>query len=535
VETIRSRTVGVAFDEIASKYPEKDAIVFHDERITYRLLRERANRFAKGLLRLGVRPHDKVAVWMPNNPEWVYAFLASTKIGAVFVSVNSRFKTHELEYVLSQSDSTTVVFQDRLDKTNYLEIFRQLCPELASCRPGALRSPKLPLLINVICRTDGICPGVIRFDEAMEMGQRELPDEQLRQTQESVAADDLLMIQYTSGTTSFPKGCMLAHLQAIDDVLAMGKNMAVDSGDRIYCPLPFNHVGGSLISLLMGLLAGATVVTAERFEPEAALSIVQREKCTVMNGVETIWVEMLKHPRFDRYDLETLEKGWAIGSPELLRNVAEKMAVRRFVNTYGLSEQTANTGTTQADDPLEFKVRWNGKPHSGSEMKIIDPEAGKTLKPGEQGEICVRGFNVMKGYYKMPEETAKAIDHDGWLHTGDHGIMDAQGNFRFIGRAKDMLRVGGENVSPMELEGFLLQHPAVRQVQVIGVPDAKLVEVPMAFVQLRDGHSCDEREIIEFCSGRLSSFKIPRAVRFVREFPQTASGKIQKYKLRQEA
>jgi len=254
-----------------------------------------------------------------------------------------------------------------------------------------------------------------------------------------------------------------------------------------------------------------------------------------MNGVETIWLEMLKHPRFDRYDLGTLEKGWAIGPQELLRNVAEKMGARRFVNTYGLSEQTANTGTTQADDPLEFKVRWNGKPHSGSEMKIIDPETGKTLKPGEQGEICVRGFNVMKGYYRMPEETAKAIDPEGWLHTGDLGIMDAQGNFRFMGRTKDMLRVGGENVSAIELEGFLLQHPAIRQVQVIGVPDAKLVEVPIAVVQLKDGHTCDEREIIEFCSGKVSSFKIPRAVRFVSEFPQTASGKIQKYRLRQEA
>lgn len=535
MEIIGSHTVGAAFDEVAARYAEKDAIVFHDQRITYRVLQERANRFAEGLLTLGVRRDDKIAVWMPNNPEWVYAFLASAKIGAVFVSVNSRFKTHELEYVLSQSDSTTVIFQDRLDKTNYFEIFRQLCPELASCRPGALRSPKFPLLSNVICRTDGVCPGAIPFDEAMEMGGCELPAGRLRQTQESVAEDDLLMIQYTSGTTSFPKGCMLAHLQVIDDVVAMGQNMAVDSSDRIYCPLPFNHVGGSLITLLIGLLAGATVITAEHFEPEAALSIVQREKCTVMNGVETIWLEMLNHPQFDRYALGTLDKGWAIGPPELLRKVAEKMGVRRFVNTYGLSEQTANTGTTQADDPLEFKVRWNGKPHSGTEMQIIDPETRETLKPGEQGEICVRGFNVMKGYYKMPEETAKVIDHNGWLHTGDRGVMDAHGNFRFIGRAKDMLRVGGENVSPMELEGFLLQHPAVRQVQVIGVPDAKLVEVPVAVVQLRDGHSCDEREIIEFCTRKLSSFKIPRAVRFVREFPQTASGKIQKYKLRQEA
>jgi fatty-acyl-CoA synthase len=535
VETIRSSTVGAAFDEIAEKYPEKEAIVFQDQRITYRLLQERANCFAKGLLRLGVKKDDKVAVWMPNNLEWVYAFLGSAKAGTVFVSVNSRFKTHELEYVLSQSDCTTVVFQDRLYKTDYLEMFQQLCPEVVSCSPGGLRSPKFPLLNNVICRTGSAWPGIFTFEEMMALGAREITDEELCHRQESVAPDDLLMLQYTSGTTSFPKGCMSAHLPVIQDILAMGKNMVVDSNDRFYCPLPFNHVGGSLITLLMALLTGATVVTEEHFDPEAGLSIIQRERCTVMNGVETIWVEMLKHPSFDRFDLTTLKKGWAIGPPELLRSVAEKMGVRRFVNTYGLSEQTANTGTTQADDPLEFKIRWNGRPHPDSEMKIIDLETGETLKPGEQGEICVRGFNVMKGYYKMPVETAKTIDHEGWLRTGDLGVMDAKGNFRFVGRAKDLLRVGGENVSAIEVEGFLLQHPAVRQVQLIGVPDPKLVEVPMAVVQLKDGHSCREQEIIDFCRGKLSSFKIPRHVRFVKEFPQTASGKVQKYKLREDA
>ena len=254
-----------------------------------------------------------------------------------------------------------------------------------------------------------------------------------------------------------------------------------------------------------------------------------------MNGVETMWLGMYTHPRFDAYDIHTLKKGWAIGPPELLRNVAEKMKVERFVNTYGLSEQTANTGTTKADDPLEYKMQWNGKPHSGTEMKIVDLKTGVSLPRGQEGEICVRGFNVMKGYYKMREETAKVIDKENWLHTGDLGIMDEEGNFRFVGRAKDMLRVGGENVSAIEVEGFLLRHPAIREVQVIGVPDGKLMEVPMAVVRLHEGKTCTEGDIIRFCQNKLASFKIPRYVWFTNEFPVTGSGKIQKYKLREAA
>jgi len=535
MEQFKSNTVGAILDELAGKYPEMEAVVFKDCRVTYRELQYQSNRFAKGLMHLGIRKGDKVSVWMNNNLEWVYAWFGSAKAGAVLVSINARFRSNDLEYVLYQSDSTAIIFKDLVYKMNYFEAFTELCPELKFSAKGGLSSQKFPMLRNVICVANKSFPGTYSFEGLLIEGEEHVSDRRLQERQDSVKHDDIVLIQYTSGTTSFPKGCMIAHSQAIMDVLAMGKNMAIASDDKIYCALPLNHVGGLLITLFMGILAGATVVIVEHFEPKAALKIIQEEKCTVMNGVETIWLEMYNHPQFDQFDIRTLKKGWAIGPPELLQNVSEKMGVKRFVNTYGLSEATANTGTTKADDPLEYKINWNGKPHTGTEMKIVDLVTGKTLEFGQEGEICVRGFNVMKGYYKMPEETAKVIDDNGWLHTGDFGVMDEEGNYKFVGRAKDMLRVGGENVPAIEVEDFLLQHPAVRQVQVIGVPDQRLIEVPMAVVQLEEGKICSDQEIIAFCQGKLSSFKIPRYIWFVKEFPVTASGKIQKYRLRKEA
>jgi len=535
MESIQSQTVGSAFDEIVARFAEKEALVYEDERISYRELQRRVHRMAKGLMALGLQKDEKMAVWMNNNPEWIYAFLASAKIGSVFVSVNARFKMQELEFVLRQSDSTTLLFKALVHKTDYYELFAGLCPEVRSSKPGKLSSPRFPLLRNVICVAQRTPPGVFTVEEVMALGEAKVSDGELAERQKAIRPDDLVMLQYTSGTTSFPKGCMTAHYPVILDVWAMGRNMDLRPEDRIFCPLPFYHVGGSLITFFMGVLAGATIVTTEHFEAGKALEIIQWERCTAMNGVETLWLELLRHPHLDRYDIHTLKKGWAIGPPELLRNVAEKLGVKRFVNTYGLSEQTANTGTTQADDPLEFKIHWNGRPHPGSEMKIVDPQTGSPLPPGQMGEICVRGFNVMKGYYKMPEETRKVIDAEGWLHTGDMGVMDEKGNFRFAGRIKDTLRVGGENVSAIEVESFLLQHPAVRMAQVIGVPDPRLVEVPMAVIQLKEGQRATESEIIAFCQGKLSSFKIPRYVWFVEEFPLTGSGKVQKYKLREEA
>jgi len=488
METVRSSSIGAAFDEIAGRYPDKEALICEDQRITYRQLKERSAQVARGLMALGVEKGEKVSVWMNNNPEWVYAYLGSAKAGSIFVSVNARFKTHELEYVLRQSDSRAVLFQDRLHTTNYMEIFREVCPEVSSSVSGNLISQKFPLLKHVVCVTPQEETGTLSFSRLLQFGEKNISLAEREERQNSVQPEDLIMIQYTSGTTSFPKGCMTTHGQVFLDALAIGKNMAIDFTDRLYCPLPFSHAGGCIITLMKGLLRGATIVTTRHFDPEEALKVIEREKCTCMNGVETIWLEMLKHPCFDSYNLHTLKKGWTTGPAELRQSIYEKMGVKRFVSTYGLSEATANTGTTLADDPLELKLAWNGRPHPGSEMKIIDRKTGRTLPPGQEGEICVRGFNVMKGYYRMPEETSKVIDPEGWLHTGDLGVMNEAGYFKFSGRVKDMLRVGGENVAALEVEGFFMQHPAVKQVQVIGVPDPKLVEVPMAVVQLKEGH-----------------------------------------------
>jgi len=535
MEKVKKRTIGVAFDEVVDLHPEKEALIYENQRITYRQLQQRANQFAKGLMHLGMHKGDKISVWMNNNPEWVYAFLGSAKAGTVFVSVNNRFKSSELEYLLQHSDSTTVLFKDRVYQTDFMGTFQGLCPEISSSVPGKLNCSRLPLLRNVIVVTEESIPGAFSVSKLLEPGSANITDQDLKKRQNSIQPEDLAMFQYTSGTTSFPKGCMLLHGPIARDAVAAGHNMAIGAEDRVYCPLPFCHVGGSIITLLSGLLRGATIVTSDHFDPEDAMEIIQQEKCTVMNGVESIWLGILNHPKFKSYDLHTLQKGWATGPVELLRSLYERMGVKRFVSTYGLSEATANTGMTLADDPLELKLQWNGQPHPDTEMKIVDQETGKQLPPGREGEICVRGYTVMKGYYKMPEETAKAIDSEGWLHTGDLGIMNEKGYFKFSGRLKDMLRVGGENVAALEVEGYYLKHPAVRQAQVIGIPDEKLVEVPALVVQLKEGQRVSEKEMIDFAKGKLSNFKIPRYVWFVDEFTLTASGKIQKFKLKEEA
>jgi len=531
----RKITVGGIFEEIVKKFPGKEAVIFEDQRISYKELQHRVDCLAKGFLALAIKPGEKVSIWMTNHPEWIYAQLALAKVGAILVPVNARFKTQEVEYILKQSESSALIFKDRTSRTDYLEMVRVLCPEINSYQKGELFATGLPLLKNIICFSPQRYDGMFSFSEVMNSGDKTGSVEALRTRMELVQPDDILMIQYTSGTTSFPKGAMISHDQVIRTYQALGSNLNIRPEDKLYCPLPFFHVGGSLMSTMVAFLKGATLVINEYFDPEMALKTIEKEGCTAMNGLETHWLTLYQHPHFESFNIRSLQKGWAGCPPEIIRKIYEKIGAQKIVSTYGLSEGSGNTGTTQADDPLELKLKWNGKPHEGIEMKIIDITSGDRLAPGKEGEICIRGFNVMKGYYKMPEETAKAIDKGGWLHTGDCGLMDEAGNFKFTGRIKDMLRVGGENVSPLEVEGFLLGHPAVKQVQVIGVPDRRLVEVPMAVVQLKEGAICTEREIMDFCEGKIARFKIPRYVRFVREYPLTASGKVQKFKLREMA
>ncbi len=529
------RTLGQTLRHIADRFPEKPALIFNENRISYRMLRERVQDFAKGLLALGIGKGDKVSIWAGNCPEWVYTQLATALIGAILVPVNTRFRTSELEYILGQSDSATLILMESFLNIDFEAMLREVCPEMDTSPPGRLQSTRLPLLQNIIFLGDRKAAGAFSLSEILTRG-KSISDEILESSMAKVQPDDVIMFQYTSGTTAFPKGVMLTHDGVIRDGFCLGERQTLNAEDILFCPLPFFHVGGAVISTLSALTHGAAMAFLETYDPLESLKVVHKERCTAMNGVETHFLMMYQHPDFPRYDLSSLKKGWAIGPAEVIRSVYQKMGMTKVLNIYGTSETSPNVTTTFVDDPLELRMNFHGLPHGETEVKIVNPSTGEPLREGREGEICVRGWNVMKGYYKKPDETAKVIDPEEWLHTGDLGLIDPQtGYLKFTGRFKDMLRVGGENVSAMEVESFLLTHPKVKQAQVIGVPDPRLTEVGMAFLQLKEGVSATEEEILAFCRGKIANFKIPRYVTFVKEFPLTGSGKIQKFKLKEQA
>jgi fatty-acyl-CoA synthase len=428
-----------------------------------------------------------------------------------------------------------LILIDRFLNIDFAAMLREVCPEMDHALPGRLQASRLPLLKNIIFLGDQEVQGSFSFSDIMKQGEG-IPDGNLKLATARVQSGDVIMLQYTSGTTAFPKGVMLSHDGVIRDAFCLGERQALTAEDVLFCPLPFFHVGGAVISFLSALTHGAGMVFLETYDPLESLKAVHKERCTAMNGVETHFLMMYQHPDFSRYDVSSLKKGWVIGPAEVVRSVYQKMGLTRLLNIYGTSETSPNVTTTFVDDPLERRIAFHGLPHEGTEIKIVNPSTGETLANGKEGEICVRGWNVMKGYYKKPEETAKAIDSQGWLHTGDLGWVDPQtGYLKFTGRFKDMLRVGGENVSAMEVESFLLTHPKVKQAQVVGVPDPRLTEVGMAFLELKEGASASEEEVLSFCRGKIANFKIPRYVTFVREFPMTGSGKIQKFMLKKKA
>ena len=525
-------TMGEMLDRVSEQYPNKTAIISEEQRISYADLKEQVERTALAFLALGIKKGDKVSVWLCNCLEWIYIQLALGKIGGILVPINTRFKVKELEYTLNQSDSRVLITMDHFLNIEFAQLSYETISELNSSIPGKLRSEKFPILECVICLGNPDMPGMLPWEEFITSGS-ELGGDLLIQRQRDVKPDDVAMFQYTSGTTSFPKGVMLTHNSILRDSYLMGKRNTIESEDKLFCPLPFFHVGGAVISTLLALSNGATLVICETYDPESAMKIVERERCTAMNGIETHFLMIYQHPDFHRYDLSSLEKGWAIGQPEIIRAVYEKMGMEKILNVYGISEASPNVTTTQIDDPLDFRIEWHGKPHPETEIKIVDFETGETRPPFQEGELCVRGWNVMKGYYKKPEETREAIDEEGWLHTGDSGVLDNEGNLKFTGRIKDMVRVGGENVSSMEVENFLLTHPKVKNVSVIGVPDKVKTEVCMAVVQLKEGEKATETEIIEYCRGQIANFKIPKYVKFIEEYPMTGSGKIQKFVLKE--
>ena len=532
-------TVGALLDDIAARFPENEALVYLERgvRYSYRAFNARCRQVAKGLLRMGVKKGDHLAIWAYNVPEWVVLQFATAKIGAVLVTVNTSYKSAELEYILHQSDASTLFLVQGFKDTDYLATLLTVAPELAKSPPGALISAALPLLKNVVFIGCGAPDGMLNFDRMVELGEG-VSDAELNGAQGLLCVHDVINMQYTSGTTGFPKGVMLTHFNVVNNGFNIGECMRFTEKDRLCIPVPFFHCFGCVLGVMACVTHGSTMVPVEIFDPLKVLQAIEKERCTAVHGVPTMFIAALEHPSFGSFDLTSLRTGIMAGSNcpiEVMRRVIRDMHASEITIAYGQTESSPVITQTRTDDPLELKVSTVGKVLPSVELKIIDIESGAELAPGKQGELCTRGYLVMKGYYKMPEETLKAIDSDGWLHTGDLAVMDENGYCKITGRIKNMIIRGGENIYPREIEEFLYSHPKIADIQVYGVPDRKYGEQVMAAIVLKGGCVLTQEEVQDFCRGRIANYKIPRYVRFVDAYPMTASGKIQKFKLREMA
>ncbi len=536
-------TIGDLLDRQAERFGSRDALVHVDWglRYTWQEFRDECDRIARGLMALGIRKGDHVALWATNYPEWVVAQFATARIGVVLVTVNPAYRTHELEYLLRQSDAAALMLIGNFRTSDYVGMLQEVVPELAGSVPGQLHCDKLPNLRNVIyiqphdgTPTDAP-PGMVAWSALRDLAE-EVSLDALERRRAECHPDDVICIMYTSGTTGNPKGVMLTHHNLVANATYTGQGLGFTEEDRLCIPVPFYHCFGSVLGTLACATAAAAMVTpSEYFEPEKALAAVERERCTAIHGVPTMFIAELEHSDFDRFDLGSLRTGMMAGSPcpiEVMRQVIERMGCREMTVGYGLTEAAPVITLTRADDDIERRVSTVGTPFPYVEVKIVDPDTGEEAPVGDQGELCSRSFMNMRGYYKMPEATAAAIDPDGWLHTGDLATVDADGYYKITGRSKDMIIRGGENVYPREIEEFLYTHPKVADVQVIGVPDQRFGEEIMAWVLLRAGQDATEEELRDFCRGRIAHYKVPRYVKFVSEFPMTVTGKIQKYIMR---
>ncbi|HNY64868.1 MAG TPA: AMP-binding protein [Deltaproteobacteria bacterium] len=529
-------TMGELLKKTASAYPDNDALVYPATalRMTYSQFQKACIDVAKGLMALGVKKGDHVSVWTTNIPEWVELQFALGMVGAVLVTVNTNYKSSELEYILKQSDSTTLFLIEQYRDTNFYQTVRTVIPELDHSKPGELNSPALPFLKNVVYIGERKeTPGMYHFQDMIELG-RSVSDEQLEERQRSTHFNDVVNMQYTSGTTGFPKGVMLTHFNVINNARMVGDVMGMTPKDRLLVQVPLFHCFGCVMSSLNCVVHGSTMVVVEYFDPLKALQYIQQEKCTAINGVPTMYIAIMDHPDFSSYDMSSLRTGIMAGAPcpvEAMNNVREKMHCPEVVIAFGQTESSPVMTMTRRDDPVDVRVSTVGRLLPGIEGKIVDPATGEDAPVGVQGEIVTRSPCVMKGYYKMPEDTKKAIDRDGWLHTGDLGTLDAQGNFKVTGRIKEMVIRGGENIYPREIEEFLHRHEKISDVYVVGVPDKKYGEQLLAVVITKPGETVTKDELIEYCTGRIARHKIPKYWEFTREVPMTASGKVQKYKI----
>jgi fatty-acyl-CoA synthase len=534
-------TIGQCLDRVAAAHPDDEFLVSIPQgiRLTYAEFVKRVDRSAKAFLKLGIRRGDRVALWSINNDEWVVAQFATARIGAVLVNVNPAYRTHELEYVLRKSQARCLILIESFKSSNYLEMFYEVCPEARDCQPGHLESWRFPHLKSVIFIGQEQHPGLLTQHGFDELGD-EVDDADLHAVESTLDFDDPINIQYTSGTTGFPKGVLLSHNNILNNAAAVADVLDLTPADRVCVPVPFYHCFGMVVSNLGALARGATIVIpSPSFEPKATLRAVQQERCTVLHGVPTMFISMLETPGFDDFDLSTLRTGIMAGAPcpiELMRKVVDRMHMRDVLIAYGQTEASPVTTMTRVEDSLERRVSTVGRVLPHQELKVIDPESGRTLPYGETGELCFRGYQVMLGYDNMPDETHEAIDDSGWLHSGDLGTMDADGYVCITGRIKNMIIRGGENVFPREIEEFLFTLDPVADAQVLGIPDERFGEEILACIRLAPGHEAPSPHAFrELCRGQIAHFKIPRYWLVLDEYPMTVTGKVQKFKLRERA
>ncbi|MEE1542533.1 MAG: AMP-binding protein [Paludibacteraceae bacterium] len=533
---LSDRTLGQWLEHWAETTPDKEYIVYSDRnlRFTWKQFNQRVDDLAKGLLAIGVEKGSHVGIWATNVPDWLTFLYASAKIGAVLVTVNTNYKQNELEYLCENSDMHTLCIIDGTWECDYVDMTYKMLPELKTSPRGHLKSERFPHMKNVVYIGQEKHRGMYNTAELLLLG-KNIDDEKLVNAKNNVSCHDVVNMQYTSGTTGFPKGVMLSHHNITNDGFFTGEHMKFTQDDKLCVCVPLFHCFGVVLATMNCLTHGSTQVMVEKFDPLVVLASVHKERCTALYGVPTMFIAEMNHPMFDMFDMSSLRTGIMAGSlcpVELMRQVSEKMFMT-ITSVYGLTETSPGMTQTTIEDSFELRCTTVGRDYPFVDVKVIDPETGEECPVGVQGEMCCKGFNVMKGYYKNPQATAEVIDKNGYLHSGDLGVKDENGYYRITGRIKDMIIRGGENIYPREIEEFLYHMPGVKDVQVAAVPSKKYGEEVGAFIILHEGASIEPEDVREFCKGKIARYKIPKYVFFVKEYPLTGSGKIQKFKLKE--
>jgi fatty-acyl-CoA synthase len=537
-QPLTSETIGRAFDQTVDRFPDQEALVVRHQGIrwTYREYQREIERLATGLLALGIEPGDRVGIWAPNCYEWCLTQFATAKIGAIMVCINPAYRLYELEYALNQVQCKAIITAQQFKSSDYLGLLRELAPEIESSEPGELRSEKLSHMRTIIAMGEDVPAGMFGFEEVCNKGG---DPERTRLTELSkvLNAEDPINIQFTSGTTGNPKGATLSHTNILNNGRICGEGMRLTENDRLCVPVPLYHCFGMVLGNLACIAHGTAVILPnDAFDPQTTLAAVAEERCTALHGVPTMFIAQLEHPDFEQYDLTSLRTGIMAGSPcpaEVMTKVQGKMHMAEVLIGYGQTECSPLNHMTVPDDPFEKRVNTVGRPAPHCEIKIIDTE-GAVTAVGEKGEICCRGYGVMQGYWCDEKRTAETVDSDGWLHSGDIGVMDESGYVQVTGRIKDMIIRGGENIFPREIEEFLYTHPDIQEVQVFGIPDDRYGEQVCAWIKAREGATLTSDEVKTYCRDQITHFKIPHYISFVDEYPMTVTGKMQKFVMRDQ-